>query len=94
MIFSIDVRHTVCKKVAERTRLIELKTDLDYIRKDEIDNNQQIADKLKEAIAIIDDVIELKVEEEKEVIHKFEKDFVDDVLHDTEFYMLRLKDSE
>ena len=94
MIFSIDIRNTICKKVIERTRLVELKADLDFIRKEEIDKNPQIADKLKEVITIMDCIIELKTAEEKEVTHKFERDFIDDVLNDRDFYMMRLKDSE
>ena len=90
ILFNIDVRNIVCNKVAERTRLIELKTDLDFIYKDEIDKNEKIADKLKEAIAIMNEIINLKTDEEREVLNKFEKDFVTDVLNDTDFYKMRL----
>ena len=68
----------------------ELKTDLDFIYKDEIDKNEKIADKLKEAIAIMNEIINLKTDEEREVLNKFEKDFVTDVLNDTDFYKMRL----
>lgn len=90
MIFNIDVRHVVCKKVAERTKLIELRSNLDILRKEEIDENPQIVNKLKEVIAIMDEIIDLKMNEEKEVLNKFEKDFVTDVLNDTDFYKYRL----
>lgn len=90
MIFNVDVRHVVCKKVAERTKLIELRTHLDIIRKEEIDKNEKIANKLKDIIAIMNEIIDLKTDEEREILNKFEKDFVIDVLNDTDFYKDRL----
>lgn len=90
MIFNIDVRQVVCRKFEEKKRLIELKASLDIIRKEEIDKNEKIANKLLDVIAIMNEIIDLKTDEEKEVLNKFEKDFVIDVLNDTDFYKDRL----
>ena len=90
MIFTIDVRQIVCRKFEERRSLIELKARHDIIRKEEIDKNEKIANKLLDVIAIMNEIIDLKKDEEKEVLNKFERDFVADVLNNTDFYKDRL----
>ena len=87
MIFAIDVRRDICKKYSELEELIGIRVRIKRFIEDEGDKS--IRAQMIDAFDCLDKLINLRQEELRTIIDSFEKDFVNDVLENTDFYMMR-----
>ena len=89
ILFSLDVRRRICSKDRAWMDYVTLKTDISLMKDNE--QNEEIRTKLERVQNILEDVVELKKEEMKEEIDKFEKEFTKEVLENDEFYSMRIE---
>ena len=93
MMFGIDVRRRICRGSVEWMNFVNMKTEIELKKKDELD--PETIENLEEIDKILDCIIETKKEEMKKEIESFEKDFAKDIFENEGFYKdIILKDQK
>ena len=89
MIFGIDVRRQICKKNETWMQYVNLNTDASLLRSDE--EEPDIRKKLDEIVRLTSEIVEMKKNGLHKVIKDFEKEFVTDVINNTDSYKFMLE---
>lgn len=87
MIFAIDVRHMICKQYSELEELIAIRVKLKRFIEDEKDESIKV--QMQDAFNCLDTLITLKQDKLSVSLDTFEKEFIDDVMSNYDFYMMK-----
>lgn len=84
MLFGLDVRRRICSMNEQLMSYVDCKSSLDILNNNE--SNEEIKEKIKTMISLMDDVIEIKKNDLHTEIKSFEEDFIKDIKEHRAFY--------
>jgi len=84
MIFGIDIRREICKRYEDWMKLIDIRTTLEQLSRDE--KNEDIKHLLLDAHILIEKIENAKRDDLHMATEKFEKDFAKEVLESPDWY--------
>lgn len=86
MIFGIDVRRRICKLDRKWMDYVDIKSHIKCLVDDEEESNEEIKEKLKEALEIFKEIEMLKRQDFNDEVKQFEQEFAKEILANPEWY--------